>query len=164
MVDPLTVLGAVSTTLHLIKVIWDTAKWMQEVYETMTHGDKTLQSISLECHIYGDSIKTIGKWMKENQTTTGLKRQIGTTHNAITLVKCSMQNLHLDLKKMQNGGKKISSKDRSLPKEILRIKLLKQSLGIALKRQWFQQTMVLHLTELRAHTATLHLTLSVIEL
>ena len=32
------------------------------------------------------------------------------------------------------------------------------------KQQWFQETMRIHLVELRAHAATLHLTLGVIEL
>ena len=135
---------------------------MQRIYEVHTEGDKTLQSISLECNIYGESIKTVGQWLKKNQASAGLSRQMRTTHNAITLVQVSMANLRLDLKKFQVGVDVNQLKDKKSTKE--RIKIFQQLMMNKAKLQWFMETMRLHLVELRAHAATLHLTLSVIDL
>ncbi|KAK0515443.1 hypothetical protein JMJ35_001477 [Cladonia borealis] len=160
--DPITILGAVGTTLKIVKEICEGLQWMQRVYENMTNGNKILQSIALECNIYGESIKAIGQWLKNNKNATGLKRQMRTTQNAITLVQCSMANLLLDLKKCQETGDKSSVK--KLSKDKLNIKMFQQFILNAAKQQWFQETMKIHLVELRAHAATLHLTLGVIEL
>lgn len=162
--EPFAVLCAVGTTLKVVKDIWEGLQWMQQIYETYTDGDKTLQSIALECNIYGESIKTIGQWLKKNENATGLGRQMRTTHNAITLVQVSMANILLDLKKCQDNGDSTSLKDRKISKQKLQIKLFQQFVMNKLKMQWFQETMRLHLVELRAHAATLHLTLGVIEL
>ena len=162
--DPLTVLAAVGTTLKIVKEVWGGLQWMQRVYETTTGGDRLLQSIALECNIYRESIKTIGQWLKMNQATTGLARQMRTTHNAITLVKVSMANVLLDLKKFQDTGDQTSMKDQKISKEKLNIKMFQQFIISQAKLHWFQQTMKIHLVELRAHAATLHLTLGVIDL
>ena len=66
-----------------MKEIWEGLQWMQGIYETYSDGDKTLQSMALECNIYGDSIKAIGQWLKKNQGAKGLTRQMRTTHNAV---------------------------------------------------------------------------------
>ena len=162
--DPLSIFGAVGTTLQLIKEIWKMCRWMQGVFEKYTEGDKTLQSIALECNIYGESIKTIGYWLKKNQTAKGLSRQMRTTHNAITLVQVSMANISLDLKKFQGTGSLASLKEQNLSKRKLQIRLFQAFAMNAVKMQWFQDTMRLHLVELRAHAATLHLCLGVIDL
>ena len=160
--DPLTILAAVGTTLKIVKEICEGLQWMQRVYENITNGDKVLQSIALECNIYGESIKAIGQWLKNNKDATGLKRQMRTTQNAITLVQCSMANLLLDLKKCQETGDKASVK--KISKDKLNLKMFQQFILNTAKQQWFQETMRIHLVELRAHAATLHLTLGVIEL
>ena len=162
--DPISVIGAVGTTLQLIKDIWDGLQWMQQVYETYSEGDKTLRSMALECNIYGESIKTVGRWLRQNQTRKDLTRQMRTTHNAITLVQVSMANVLLDLKKYQDTGELTSMRNGKISQRKLQIKLFQQLLANAVKMQWFQETMRLHLVELRAHAATLHLTLSVIEM
>ncbi|KAL9608476.1 MAG: hypothetical protein Q9167_006696 [Letrouitia subvulpina] len=162
--DPVSVLVAVGTTLKVIKEVWDGLQWMQRIYETYTEGDKSLQSIALECNIYGESIKTIGQWLKRNQGTTGLTRQLRTTNNAITLVQVSMGNVLLDLRKFQGGGNQRSIGDSRISREKQNIKLFQQFIMNRAKQQWFAETMRLHLVELRAHAATLHLTLSVIDL
>ena len=79
--DPITILGAVGTTLKIVKEVCQGLQWMQRVYESTKRGDKILQLIALECNIYGDSIKTIGQWLKKNKDMTGLKRQMRTTQN-----------------------------------------------------------------------------------
>ena len=160
--DPITVLAAAGTTLKIIKEVWEGLQWMQRVYETYVKGDKTLRSMSLECNIYGESIKTIGQWLKKHEASKGLTRQMRTTHNAITLVQVSMANLLLDIKKFQAGGDLAISKDKKSSKE--RIRIFQQLMINKAKQQWFAETMRLHLVELRAHAATLHLTLGVIEL
>lgn len=160
--DPITILAAVGTTLKIVKEICEGLHWMQRVYENMTNGDKTLRNIALECNIYGDSIKAIGQWLKNNKHATNLKRQMRTTQNAITLVQCSMANLLLDLKKCQETGDKASA--RKISKDKVNIKLFQQFILNTAKQQWLQEVMKIHLVELRAHAATLHLTLGVIEL
>ena len=162
--DPITVLAAVGTTLKIVKEVWEGLQWMQRIYETYTQGDKTLRSMALECNIYGESIKTIGQWIKKSQTTTGLTRQMRTTHNAITLVQVSMANVLLDLKKYQDGGDKTSVKDKKISNKEMNIKMFQQFIMKKAKLHWFQETMRIHLVELRANAATLHLTLGVIEL
>ena len=162
--DPITVLAAVGTTLKIVKEIWEGLQWMQRIYENHTEGDKTLQSIALECSIYGESIKTIGQWLKRNEAATRLTRQMRTTHNAITLVQVSMANVLRDLKKFQDSGDQTSMKDKKFSKEKMNIKIFQQFVMNSVKLQWFQETMRIHLVELRAHAATLHLTLGVIEL
>lgn len=162
--DPFTVLCAVGTTLKVVKEIWEGLQWMQQIYETYTDGDKTLQSIALECNIYGVSTKTIGQWLRKNQNATSLTRQMRTTHNAITLVQVSMANVLLDIKKSQGTGNLTSMKDRKLSNRKLQIKMFQELVMSKVKMQWFQETMRLHLVELRAHAATLHLNLGVIEL
>ena len=162
--DPITVLAAVGTTLKIVKDIWEGLQWMQRIYETYTEGDKTLQSIALECNIYGESIKTIGQWLKKNQAATGLTRQMRTTHNAITLVQVSMANVRLDLRRFKDSGDQTSVKDTKVSKEKANIRIFQQFAMNKVKLQWFQETMRIHLVELRAHAATLHLTLGVIEL
>ncbi|KAL8847198.1 MAG: hypothetical protein Q9221_007760 [Calogaya cf. arnoldii] len=96
--DPITIICSLAGALKIVKEVWETAQWMQKVYGTYTGGDKCLQSMALECHIYGESIKAIGQWLKRNQAATGLRRQMRTTHNAITLVRVSMANVLLDMK------------------------------------------------------------------
>ena len=162
--DPITVLAAVGTTLKIVKEIWDGLQWMQRVYENYTDGDKTLQSLSLECNIYGESIKTVGQWLRKNQSATNLTRQMRTTHNAITLVQVSMANVLLDLKRFQDNGDLSSLKNQKISKEKMNIKMFQQMIMNKAKQQWFSETMRIHLVELRAHAATLHLTLGVIEL
>ena len=162
--DPITILGAVGTTLKIVKEVCEGLQWMQRVYENITHGDKILQSIALECNIYGESVKTIGQWLKKNKDAVGLKRQMRTTHNAITLVQVSMANLLLDLKKVQESGDNLTLKDKKISKEKLNFKVFQQFIINGAKQQWFQETMKIHLNELRAHASTLHLTLTVIEL
>ena len=157
-------LVGVGTTLKVIKEVWDGLQWMQRIYETYTEGDKSLQSIALECSIYGESIKTIGQWLKRNQTATGLTRQLRTTNNAITLVQVSMANVLLDLKKFKSGDNQRNTNDTRISREKQNIKLFQQFIMNRAKQQWFAETMRLHLIELRAHAATLHLTLGVIEL
>ena len=115
--DAITVLAAVGTTLQMVKDVWDGLQWMQRIYETYTDGDKSLQSIALECSIYGESIKTIGQWLKRNQAATGLTRQMRTTHNAITLVQVSMANVLLDMKKCQGGENQRSTKDTRIARK-----------------------------------------------
>ena len=162
--DPITVLAAVGTTLKIVKEVWEGLQWMQRIYETFTEGDKSLQSIALECNIYGESIKTIGQWLKKNQAATGLTRQMRTTHHAITLIQVSMANVLLDLKRFLSRGKQRVVKDTRISREKENIKLFQQFIMNKAKQQWFSATMNLHLVELRAHAATLHLTLGVIEL
>ena len=162
--DPITVLAAVGTTLKIVKEVWQGLQWLQRIYETHTEGDRTLQSLALECNIYGESIKTIGQWLKKNQSATGLTRQMRTTHNAITLVQVSMANVLLDLKRFQDDGDQASLKDKKFARERMNLKMIQQLVISKAKMQWFQETMRLHLVELRAHAATLHLTLGVIEL
>ncbi len=162
--DPITILGAVGTTLKIVKEVCEGLQWMQRVWESVTHGDKILQQISLECNIYGDSIKTIGQWLKKNKEATGLKRQMRTTQNAITLVEVSMANLLLDLKRFQQTGDKSTPKGQRMTKDKLNLKLFQAFIVAMAKQQWFRETMRIHLVELRAHTATLHLTLDVIRL
>jgi len=162
--DPISILAAVGTTLKIVKELCNSLRWMQRVYENVTHGDKILHSIALECNIYGDSIKTIGQWLKKNKDETGLKRQMRTTHNAITLVKVSLANLLLDLKRVQESGDKPIAKDQKSSKDKSNLKIFQTFMVSAAKQQWFQETMRIHLTELRAHAATLHLTLGVIDL
>ena len=162
--DPVSILSVVGVTLQLLKVVWGGLQWMQRVYETLSNGDKSLQSIALECNIYGESIKTIGQWLKRNRNATGLTRQMRTTHNAITLVQVSMMNLKLDMEKFQSVGNKKTLKDTRLTREKQNIKMFKDFLMNKAKQQWFSETMRLHVVELRAHAATLHLTLGVIDL
>lgn len=162
--DPLSILGIVGVTLKTVKELCDGLRWMQRIYESVTNGDKTLQSIALECNIYGDSIKAIGQWLKINKDATGLKRQMRTTHNAITLLQVSLRSLLLDLRKTQESADKPSVKDQNISKEKYYFKLFQQFLINTAKQQWFSQTMRMHLVDLRAHAATLHLTLGVIKL
>ena len=162
--DPITIIAAVGTTLKIMKEIWRGLQWMQQVYENYSKGDKTLRSIGLECNIYAESIKTIGQWLKKHRAAKGLVRQMRTTHNAITLVQVSMANVLLDLKRFQNHKGKSSPKDKDISQEKENMKLFQQYIVNKAKMQWFQETMRLHLVELRAHAATLHLTLGVIEL
>ena len=163
--DPVTVLLGLGTTLKVVKEVWETTQWMHRIYETHTGGDKTLQRVALECNIYGESIKTIGYWLKKNQKATNLARQMRTTHNAITLVQVSMQNVLLDLKKFRSDSDhKFVGKGQSLSSRKVQAKLFTQLLMNHAKLQWFQETMKSHLGEMRAHAATLHLTLGVIEL
>ena len=162
--EPISVLSVVGFTLQVVKQVWDSLQWMQRIYEIHTEGDKTLRSIALESNIYGESIKTIGQWLKRNQAATGLTRQMRTTHNALTLVQVSMANVLLDLKRVQNTGDQTSIKDNNISKERMKIRKFQQSMTSKAKLQWFQETMRAHLIELRAHAATLHLTLGVIEL
>ena len=124
--DPITILAAVGTTLKIVKELCQGLRWMQRVYENVTHGDKILQSIALECNIYGDSIKTIGQWLKKNKDETGLKRQMRTTHSAITLVKVSLANLLLDLRRVQESGEKANAKDLKTSKEKTNLKIFQQ--------------------------------------
>ena len=125
-------------------------------------------SPALECKIYAESIKTIGQWLKRNQNATGLTRQMRTTQSAITLVKVSMANVLLDMKKVQGSGNpkvtKENMKDSRISRERQKIKVFQQILSSKAKQQWFSQMMKSHLTEVRAHAATLHLTLGVIDL
>ncbi|KAL8946322.1 MAG: hypothetical protein Q9222_007262 [Ikaeria aurantiellina] len=162
--DPLTVLGAVAGTLRLVKEVWDYGQWMQHMYETYTQGDKTLLCIALECKIYGDSIKTIGQWLKRNQKATELTRQMRTIHHAITLVQVAMANVLLDMKRFKNGGDQKVLKDTRLSREKQNLKMFQLFISNKAKLLWFAQTMGLHLVELRSSAATLHLCLSVIEL
>ena len=162
--DPITVLAAVGTTLKIVKEVCEGLQWMQRVWESVTHGDKTLQQISLECNIYGDSIKSVGQWLKKNRDATGLKRQMRTTQNAVTLVECSMNNLLNDLKRFQQTGDKSAPKNQKMAKDKLNVKTFQLFIGAMAKQQWFKETMRIHLVELRAHTSTLQLTLDVINL
>lgn len=162
--DPVTVLIAVGTTLKILKEVWQGLQWMHRVYETHTKGDKTLQLMALECNIYGESIKTIGQWLKKCQTATGMSRQMRTTHNAVTLVQVSMANVLLDLKKYQDSGDRTSVNDKKMSSKEINIRMFQQFIMKKAKLQWFQETMRIHLVELRAHAATLHLTLGVIDL
>lgn len=157
-------LTAVGSTLFAVKEVWEFAQWMQEIYETYTEGDKFLQQIALECFIYGESIKTIGHWLKKNENSKTLTRQMRITHNAIILVQVSMENVSRDLQKFKDGVHEKSAKTTKLAKRKQDMKLFQQFIANKAKQQWFAQTMKLHLVELRAHTATLHLTLGVIEL
>lgn len=162
--DPITVLAAVGTTLKIVKEVWQGAQWMQRIYETYTEGDKTLQSLALECNIYGESIKAIGQWLRKNQGATGLTRQMRTTHNAITLIQVSMANVLLDMRRFQTGGNQKLVKDTRISREKQNLKMFQQFIMNKAKQQWFAETMTIHLREVRAHAATLHLTLGVIEL
>lgn len=87
-----------------------------------------------------------------------------TTHNAITLVQVSMANVLLDLKRFQDTGDQRRMNNKELSKERTNIKLFQQFVMHKARLQWFQETMRIHLVELRAHAATLHLTLGIIEL
>lgn len=156
--DPFSILGVVVTTLKIMKEVCEGLRWMQRVYETISQGSETLQSLALECNIYAESIKTIGQWLKMNKDATGLKRQMRTTHSAITLVKVSMANLLLDLRRIEGVGDRKTSKEKST------FKILQQVMINTAKQQWFQEKMNIHLAELRAHASTLHLTLTVIKL
>ena len=90
---------------------------MQKVYGTYAGVDKYLQSMALECHIYGELIKAIGEWLERNQAATSLKRQMRTTHHVITLVRNSMANVLLDMKKYQHNPTQKSSKDTKLSRQ-----------------------------------------------
>ena len=163
--DPVSVLVGLGTTLKVVKEVWETAQWMHRIYETQTGGDKTLQRVALECNIYGESIKTIGYWLKKNQKAKNLVRQMRTTNNAITLVQVSMQNVLLDLKRFRSDGEqKFIGKGQSLTNRKVQAKIFAQLLMNHAKLQWFQETMKSHLGEMRAHAAILHLTLGVIDL
>lgn len=163
--DPVSVLLGLGTTLKVVKEVWETMQWMHGIYETQTEGDKTLQKVALECNIYGESIKTIGYWLKRNQKAKNIARQMRTTHNAITLVQVSMQNVLLDLKKFRSDDdQKFIGKGQSLSSRKLQAKIFTQLLLNHAKLQWFQETMKSHLGEMRAHAAILHLTLGVIDL
>ncbi|KAL9058049.1 MAG: hypothetical protein Q9206_002097 [Seirophora lacunosa] len=162
--DPFTILGAVVSALLTTKEVWDTLQWMQKIYEIYTDGDKFLQSIALECFIYGESIKAIGHWLKRNQCATTLTRQMRITHNAISLVQVSMASVLRDLNRFKDSADVKSTKDTRFSKQKQDIKLFQQFVKNKSKHQWFAETMGLHLIELRAHAATLHLTLGVIEL
>lgn len=65
--DPMSIITVVGFTLQVTKVVFDGAQWMCKVYETVTKGDKTLRLIALECKIYGESIKAIGHWLRQNK-------------------------------------------------------------------------------------------------
>ncbi|KAL9007814.1 MAG: hypothetical protein Q9173_006995 [Seirophora scorigena] len=162
--DPFTILGAVVSALLTTKEVWETLQWMQKIYEIYTDGDKFLQSIALECFIYGESIKAIGHWLKSNQSATTLTRQMRITHNAISLVQVSMASVLRDLNRFKDSADVKSTKDTRFSKQKQDIKLFQQFVKNKAKHQWFSETMGLHLIELRAHAATLHLTLGVIEL
>ena len=163
--DPVTVLLGLGTTLKVVKEVWETTQWMKGIYETHTGGDKTVQRMALECNIYGESIKTIGYWLKKNEKATNLARQMRTTHNAITLIQVSMQNVLLDLKRFRSDGdQKFVGKGLPVSSRKLQAKMFTQLLANHTKLQWFQDSMKSHLGEMRAHAATLHLTLGVIEL
>ncbi|KAL8957795.1 MAG: hypothetical protein Q9193_005023 [Seirophora villosa] len=162
--DPFTILGAVVSALLTTKEVWETLQWMQKIYETYTDGDKFLQSIALECFIYGESIKAIGHWLRRNQTATTLTRQMRITHNAISLVQVSMASVLRDLNRFKDSPDVKSTKETRFSKQKQDIKLFQQFIKNKAKHQWFSETMGLHLIELRAHAATLHLTLGVIEL
>ena len=148
--DPITILGAVATALKLVKSVCEIIQWMQRVNDSLKNSNRILKMIFLECNIYGDSIKSIGEWLKENRSTEGLQKQLRTTHNAITLVKVSMANLQRDLETIGSGQEKLT------------IKSFKNCIKV--RHQWFEQTMKIHLTELRCHSQTLQLTLQVIQL
>jgi hypothetical protein len=148
--DPITILGAVGATLKIVKEVCQTIQWMQRVYDSIKNSDRTLKMILLECNIYGDSIKTIGEWLRDHKATKGLQRQMRTTNHAITLVRGSMGALQKDMQKIGNGEQKLS------------IKSFKNCINV--RHQWFEQTMKIHLTELRCHSQTLQLTLQVIQL
>ena len=156
--DPISLLFAVVSTLKIVKEVCEGLRWMQRMYESISKSNKTLQSLALECNIYAESIKTIGQWLKINKDATGLKRQMRTTYSAITLVQASMTNLLRDLKKVQEDGNPKNPKDKSS------FKIIQQLMVNAAKQQWLQETMNIHLVELRAHASTLHLTLTVIKL
>lgn len=156
--DPISLLLSVVSTLKTMKEVCEGLRWMQRVYESISKGNKTLQSLALECNIYAETIKTIGQWLKINKDATGLKRQMRTTCSAITLVQASMANLLLDLKKVQEDGNPKNPKDK------LSFKIIQQVMVNTAKQQWFQETMNIHLVELRAHASILHLTLTVIKL
>ncbi|KAL8875613.1 MAG: hypothetical protein Q9198_006053, partial [Flavoplaca austrocitrina] len=162
--DPITIICSLAGALKVVKEVWETAQWMQKVYGTYAGADKCLQSMALECHIYGESIKAIGQWLNKNQAATGLKRQMRTTHHAITLVRDSMANVLLDMKKYQHNPTQKSSKDTKLSRQQQNVKLFSQFLMDKAKQQWFAETMRGHLIEMRAHAATLHLCLGVIDL
>ncbi|KAL8655304.1 MAG: hypothetical protein Q9210_000972 [Variospora velana] len=163
--DPFTVLlSAVVGALVSTKEVWKALQWMQKVYEIYTEGDKFLQSIALECYIYGDSIKTIGHWLKKNQSATTLTRQMRTTHTAIALVQVSMANVSRDLNRFRDGGDVKITKDTRLSRQKRDMKLFQQFIRNKAKHQWFTEIMGIHLIELRAHAATLHLTLDIIKL
>ena len=148
--DPISILGGVFGALELIKRVCDTIQWMRSVSDSLQNTSRTLKLILLECNIYGDSIKSIGEWLKENRSTKGLQKQLRTTHNAITLVKVSMANLQRDLESVGSGQEKLNIK----------------SFKVCIKARylWFEATMRTHLTELRCHSSTLQLTLQVIQL
>ncbi|MCJ1383478.1 Ankyrin repeat domain-containing protein 44 [Xylographa soralifera] len=148
--DPITILGGVATALKLVKSVCEIIQWMQRVNDSLKNSSRILKMIYLECNIYGDSIKSIGEWLKENQSMKGLQKQLRTTHNAITLVKVSMANLQRDLETIGSGQEKLT------------IKSFKNCIKV--RHQWFEQTMKIHLTELRCHSQTLQLTLQVIQL
>ena len=83
---------------------------------------------------------------------------------AITLVQVSLANLLLDLKKVQQSGDKKPAEDLKISKEKLSLRAFQACMLDTAKQQWFRDTMRIHLAELRAHAATLHLTLGVIDL
>ena len=120
------------------------------MYEGYKNSDRTLKMILLECHIYGDSVKTIGEWLKDNQTSKELQKQMRTTSHAIKLVRGSMATIQHDLEKIGDGERGLS------------IKSFKKCIEV--RHQWFERTMKIHLTELRCHSQTLQLTLQVIQL
>ena len=119
--DPFSILGVVVTTLKIMKEVCEGLRWMQRVYESISQGSETLQSLALECNIYAESIKTIGQWLKMNKDATGLKRQMRTTHSAITLVKVSMANLLLDLRRIEGDGDKKNLKENQPSKYYSRL-------------------------------------------
>lgn len=91
-----------------------------------------------------------------------------TTHSAITLVKVSMANVLLDMKKVQGSGNqnmmKENNKETKISRQKQKIKMFQHILSSKAKQQWFSQMMKSHLTEVRANAATLHLTLGVIDM
>ena len=163
--DPVSVLLGLGTALKVVREVGQIMQRMHRDYETHTGGDKTLQRMALECNIYGECIKTIGYWLKRNQKAKNLARQMRTTHNAITLVRDSMQNVLLDLKRFRSDDdQNFIGNGQSLSSMKLQPKIFIQLLMKHAKLQLFRETMKSHLGDMRAHAAILHLTLGVIEL
>ncbi|KAL8644724.1 MAG: hypothetical protein Q9226_007621 [Calogaya cf. arnoldii] len=75
-----------------------------------------------------------------------------------------MADVLLDKKKPQNPPVQKSSKDTKLSRHQQNVKFFSQFLLNKAKQQWFAGTMRGHLIEMRAHAATLHLCLGVIDL
>lgn len=95
--------------------------------------------MALECKIYGESLKTIGQWLKRNQAAAGLTRQMRTTHDAITLVKVSMANVLLDIEKCQGNGNQRTTKDTRISIGEQKIKAFHQLMTNKTKYKWFSQ-------------------------